>query len=157
MHSGTKGATTMNEHRNMRRAPVPTSTGPQRRENEIERRLENWGTWASEGQRGGSACMTGVIYDRGRRAAGAHAIEAQQRTMINRGDAGKIASAFARLAANHRELLHWTYVEGLKAAVVAKACNFPKDEYASRLTAAQTAIESAIDEDARRMHERQRF
>lgn len=117
---------------------------PARRASDIGRRLENWGAWANGQGTKGPDCMTGAICDRARRAAlgdnlaGSYAVD-----RVNNADAERINTAFVRLAADHRKVLHWTYVMGAKDRVVAKVCEFPRDEYDGRLRAAQDAIESA--------------
>ena len=123
-------------------AAVPIHVQPARRVGDIGRRLENWGRWAKEAEGKGADCMTGAICDRARRAAVGDLLGGRpEDERINRADAERINSAFAKLAGDHRQLLHWTYIECMKDRVIAKLCGFDKSEYADRLTVAQTAIE----------------
>lgn len=123
--------------------PAPLKVVPARRAEDIARRLENWGWWAKAKEGKGADCMTGAICDRARRAAVGNLLAGPlDDERINNVDAERINSAFVKLPEVHRHILLWTYVEGMKEGVVAKACGFPRHEYGVRLAEAQNAIES---------------
>lgn len=136
-------------------APAEPVRMPERRrqpERQVERRsigrrLENWGMWANMGNRGGrggSDNMTAVICENMRRhAVGELHPPAPVNDRIDVPDAERINAALARIAQEHRWVLHWTYVVCAKPWGVAGACGFPTSEYGVRMGDAQAAIEVA--------------
>lgn len=119
---------------------------PQVERRSIGRRLENWGMWANAAPSRGSGgnIMTAVICENMRRhAVGELHPPAPVNDRIDVPDAERINASLARIAQEHRWILHWTYVVCAKPWGVAGACGFPTREYGVRLGDAQAAIEAA--------------
>lgn len=121
---------------------------------DIGMRLEAWARWCMSTRKAGADSMTGAICESMRKAALGNVWSGHDtRDQVDEADALRIERAMRTLPTAQRLLLHWCYIEQVRAEIVCRKLSIPIkpiSEFISRFRAAQEAIEDAADNDGNR-------